>query len=180
MRSRITWTKWIRHFGKRKRHRRIPHQGDSFFLQHATMPNQQAQSDRFAHSARWFLTGLFTLRIVAQPLSLLVPGLPAFDTWHGSVMPYPVLLASQLAILALMISVNIRLGRHHPLPRPGLARMLTLFGWVYFMGMLVRLVVGQSIDAAPAWFDRPLPSFFHLVLATWILIVGRSFANHAH
>ena len=147
--------------------------------QRVAMPYQQAYSDRFAHPALWFLTGLFTLRIVAQPLSLLVPDMPAFDAWHSSVMPYPVLLASQLVILALIIVMNIRVSRSRPNPQPKLARGLAFFGWVYFVGMFVRLVVGQTIESAPAWFDRPLPIFFHLVLATWVLIVAWRFSDRA-
>ena len=143
------------------------------------MPYQQAHSNRFARPALWFLTGLFMLRIVAQPLSLLFSDLPTFDAWHGNAMSYPLLLASQLVILALMVTMNIRISRSRPNPQPKLARGLTLFGWLYFIGMFARLVVGLTIDAAPAWFDRPLPSVFHLVLAAWILIVAHQFSDHA-
>ena len=48
--------------------------------------------------ALWGLTLLFGVRILAQPLSQLVPAVPGFDVWHGGVLPYPVLLLSQLAI----------------------------------------------------------------------------------
>lgn len=94
-------------------------------------------------------------------------------------MPYPVLLASQLVILTVMIAVNTWVSRGRPSVRSGLARGLTLFGSLYFFGMFVRLIVGLTLDTAPAWFNRPLPSFFHLVLATWILIVARRLSNHA-
>lgn len=119
----------------------------------------------------WALTGLFALRIVAQPLSLVVPALPTFDAWHGSTMPYPLLLAFQLVILAIMIGVNRK--PLHSATRPKLKRTLILLGQIYFVGMLVRLVLGQVLDPAPDWFNRPLPTLFHLVLATWLLITAR-------
>lgn len=123
--------------------------------------------------ALWGLTALFAFRVIAQPLALFMPQLPAFDAWHGSVMPYPLLLAAQLLILALMIALNLACMRGRLAPRPRLARILNLLGWVYFSGMLVRLLVGQTLDPMPAWFDRPLPTLFHLVLATWLLLLAR-------
>jgi hypothetical protein len=79
----------------------------------------------------WGLTLLFALRIAAQPLALLVPALPDFSLWHGSLLPYPVLLAFQLGILALVVAINLRAGRAKLPCRPRLARCLTLFGTAY-------------------------------------------------
>lgn len=128
----------------------------------------------------WALTVLFVLRIAAQPLALVLPGLPDFDAWHGGTMPYPVLLAFQLAILAIMLAANRTCTRGRLMPRPRLARGLTVFGTLYFVAMLARLALGQSLAPAPAWFERPLPTLFHLVLATWLLILARRLSSHAH
>ena len=128
--------------------------------------------------ALWALTALFVLRVAAQPLALILPGLPDFDAWHGGTMPYPVLLAFQLAILAIMLAANLACTRGRLLPRPRLARGLTLFGTFYFGAMLARLALGHSLDPVPAWFDRPVPTLFHLVLATWLLILARRLSDH--
>ena len=50
----------------------------------------------------WALTALFVVGVVAQPLALVAPPgslLPAFDSWDGGVLPYPLLLAFQVVIL---------------------------------------------------------------------------------
>jgi hypothetical protein len=46
----------------------------------------------------WLLTGLFALRVVAQPAALVFDAgvVPSFDSWHGGVLPYPLLLLTQL------------------------------------------------------------------------------------
>jgi hypothetical protein len=98
--------------------------------------------------------------------------LPDFSLWHGSLLPYPVLLAFQLGILALMVAINLRAGRAKLPCRPRLARSLTLFGTAYFSLMLARGLIGHTLAAAPAWFNRPLPVLFHLVLATWLLLIA--------
>lgn len=127
----------------------------------------------------WGLTALFALRVAAQPLALVVPSLPAFDTWHGNVMPYRLLLASQLLILGIMVTVNRACMREQPSPRPRLAPTLKVLGWIYFSAMMLRLSLGLGMDHAPLWFDRPLPTFFHLILATWLLLLARRLSEHA-
>lgn len=129
--------------------------------------------------ALWGLTLLFALRILAQPLSLLVPVVPGFDAWHGGVLPYPFLLFSQLAIAATMAIVNLRLARRALVPHPRLGRLLVLLGALYFAAMLLRLVLGQTTHAGSAWLDRPLPTLFHLVLAAWILLLARYHVSYA-
>ena len=129
--------------------------------------------------ALWGLTLLFGLRILAQPLSRIMPGLPEFDAWHGSVLPYSALLFFQLAIAATMVVVNLRLARGHLVPRPHLGHWLSLIGVLYFTSMLLRLVLGQTLYSGSSWFDRPLPTLFHLVLASWLLLLAHYHAHHA-
>lgn len=129
--------------------------------------------------ALWCLTALFALRVAGQPLALTVRVLPDFDAWHSGVLPYPALLAFQLAILAFMVTTNRACTRGQLAHRPRLARALTLLGSIYFVGMLARLVLGQSLSPAPAWFARPLPTVFHLVLSIWMLLLARRLSEHA-
>lgn len=127
--------------------------------------------------ALWGLTILFALRVIAQPLALFVPQLPSFDSWHGKVMPYPVLLSFQIFILAAMATANHACMRGRLTARPQLARTLTVLGMVYFTVMLARLALGQSQSFASTWFDRPLPTLFHLGLAAWLLLLARRLSN---
>lgn len=129
--------------------------------------------------ALWGLTLLFGLRILAQPLSRAVPELPGFDAWHGGVLPYPALLLAQLAIAAAMVVVNLRVARGILVPRPRVGRWLAWLGTLYFTGMLLRLVLGQTLYPSSTWLDRPLPTLFHLVLAAWLLLLARYHLRHA-
>ncbi|MDH3316334.1 MAG: hypothetical protein OER43_11300 [Gammaproteobacteria bacterium] len=120
----------------------------------------------------WLLMGLFALRVVAQPLALVWDWLPAFEEWHSTTLPYFWLVFFQLLILLVMIIISARFsaGRVQPSPRLGLA--LLSFGAVYMGVMIVRLVLGMSVLRGDPWFDRPLPTIFHLVLASFVITVG--------
>ena len=45
------------------------------------------------------LLGLFVFRVIAQllVLNLNLPLLPPFDAWHSALLPYPTLVAAQIA-----------------------------------------------------------------------------------
>ncbi len=121
------------------------------------------------------LSAVFLLRVVAQAAQWVgdVDWLPAFDAWQSGAVPYAGLFASQLAILGLQfwLIVNVRSGRFDPSPAVG----LTLFGLglVYFLFMLFRLIAGFTFLTGHSWFDAPLPSLFHMVLAAFIVVVSR-------
>jgi len=123
-------------------------------------------------SALCVLLALFALRVIAQPLSLAVssPLLPPFASWYSGVVPYPLLLVAQVAILALL-AAGIR-GTYGggPVWSRRAALWLGAFGAVYFVSMALRLVLGATILRAHPWFGRTIPAFFHLVLASYVLV----------
>ena len=91
-------------------------------------------------------------------------------------LPYPWLLASQILLLAWMIRVNAGTTRGTIRRIPRLGRFLQFVGLVYFAGMLLRLVLGATMLSDARWFASPLPTIFHLVLATFVWLYG---AYHA-
>lgn len=123
----------------------------------------------------WLLIGLFTLRVAAQPTALVVTHrlLPPFESWHSGTMPYPLLLASQLVILAAMAWTARRIGAGTLRARPRVGVFMTVFGAVYLGSMLIRLLLGVTVLQGSRWFSSWLPTLFHLVLATFVLLVGR-------
>ena len=128
--------------------------------------------------ALWVLTVLFAFRVVAQPAALAVDGLlPPFDSWDGGVLPYPVLLATQVAILGWMANTARRFSSGMGFPRRRFGRAAIVFGWLYFSFMFLRLLLGATVLSDVRWFGSPLPAFFHLVLATYVLVYGYS---HVH
>lgn len=136
-------------------------------------PPHLVTSQRYARGL-WWLVGLFTARILAQPASLVIEAswLPRFESWQGSKLPYPVLLAAQLVILALLSRIALQFTRGAVQPRHRTGIWLLGLGGVYFVAMLTRLVLGATVLTANQWFARPLPTFFHLVLAAFLLLAG--------
>jgi hypothetical protein len=105
---------------------------------------------------------------VWQPIG----GLPSFQSWHSATLPYPLLVASQLLILAAQawVIVAITRGAHHPRKRVG--QWLFLLGGLYFGFMLFRLLAGLTLLQHLPWFQARLPTIFHLVLASFLLVLA--------
>jgi hypothetical protein len=119
--------------------------------------------------------------VVAQLLQwcISLPYLPPFSAWHSGALPYGVLLTLQLLIIAMMAHLCYRFttGRVAASHKTGLT--LLVIGGIYLLGMLGRLLLGLFIVPEHAWFGATLPALFHLVLALFVLLVGRfHFSRH--
>ena len=117
---------------------------------------------------------LFAVRVAGQAIQRWLPlsFLPPFGAFQGSTIPYPVLLPVQVAILAIMLGIARRVQQGTLVRREPIGRMLSFAGRVYFVTMLARLVIGLTVPEAPAWFRAPISSVFHLVLATFVLVLA--------
>lgn len=128
------------------------------------------------HHARWLwlLLALFVMRVVAQPLALVLPPgiVPSFDSWHSGALPYPVLVASQLLIIGWLASTARQLSRGHPVPHRRRGVIMLALGAAYFLSMVARLVLGATWLRDEHWFASPIPTVFHLVLASAVLVYG--------
>ncbi len=117
---------------------------------------------------------LFSLRILGQLIQKVsnFSFLPTFEEWQGGPIPYPWLLASQLIILGAMVFVirGFAQGRFRPNPRLGVC--LLAFGSLYFGTMFLRLCAGLTFASEHPWFGATIPAFFHMVLASFILVLG--------
>lgn len=122
----------------------------------------------------WLCTFIFALRIIAQPLSTTAyfSYLPPFDAWYSGALPYPVLLVSQGLILFTMAYVNMRWSRGIAMPDLRTGQLLLGLGALYIVAMLTRMILGLTFLAGHPWFDRPLPTAFHIVLAGYMLILS--------
>lgn len=120
----------------------------------------------------WVLTGLFAFRVAAQPLSMVWDRLPAFGVWHSSTLPYAWLVFFQILILLAMIGIAFRYSRGRVRASRPLGTALLSFGGLYMGAMLARLLLGATWMRGDAWFDRPLPTIFHIVLALFVITVG--------
>jgi uncharacterized protein len=118
----------------------------------------------------WILLALFVLRVIGQALVafLDVRFLPPMQAWYSGLMPYEYLLPSQLLIIVLMAKICVDFTRRRGFffePKRSFATELRWFGYVYLALMVARFVFIM---------DRPIPIFFHWVLATFVIAVGHS------
>lgn len=117
----------------------------------------------------WILLALFALRVVGQLVVVagLAPFLPPIDEWQSGLLPYPVLLASQILILWLLVTVCVQFSRgsgYFCRPHAWLATPLWVAGCIYLAGMIVRYAILRR-DA--------IPVVFHIVLASFLLVVAQ-------
>jgi len=122
----------------------------------------------------WLLLGLFTIRVLAQPLALQVdtPLLPRFESWHSGLLPYPVLVLSQVAIILWLSRTAWMFTTVAIAPRFKLGVVMMALGGVYFAGMVIRLLLGATVLRNERWFASPLPTVFHLVLSAYLVLYG--------
>ncbi len=120
------------------------------------------------------LSLLFLARVASQAVQnwAPVPFLPPFDDFQGSGLPYPVLLAAQIAILVLLVVVVARMHRGKSLISRRLILPVIVAGGVYFAVMAVRLVLGLSVLSHSGWFSTWIPTVFHLVLASLMMMIA--------
>ena len=94
------------------------------------------------------------------------PFLPPMEDWQSGLLPYPLLLASQVLIIAVLATVCVHFSRgagYFARAHNWLATPLWIIGWIYVAGMLVRY----------ALLRRDLiPVVFHIVLASFLIVVA--------
>ena len=122
------------------------------------------------NSLLWVLLGLFILRVLGQALVafLDVQFLPPMEAWYSGLMPYEVLLPSQIAIIAVMAKICLDFTRGRGFffdSKRFFATAWLWFGYAYLAAMMARAVF--------LW-DHPIPIVFHWVLAAFVITVGLS------
>ena len=114
------------------------------------------------------LTALFLGRVTGQALVAFaeVSWLPPMEAWYSGLLPYPLLLPTQILILAVQLVIDGGVWRGEGVfasPHPRLGRALRGFAYVYAVAMLVRWVVTHS---------HGIPIVFHWVLAAYLFTLG--------
>lgn len=121
------------------------------------------------------LTGLFAVRVVGQVVVLTVrpTWLPPMEQWN--LLPYPILLPIQLALLGAMVLVTADLARGAsalPAGGPEIGYPLVAAACAYWCAMVVRYAARMKRRPDQRWFGGAIPIVFHCVLAAWIFVVG--------
>jgi hypothetical protein len=143
-----------------------------------TRPCAPAQAvPRGYAAALWVLLSLFVLRVAGQALVafLDVKFLPPMEAWYSGLLPYRWLLPSQLLIIALYgkICVDFSRGRGFSvIPRRRLGQGVLVVAGLYLGVMIVRYAVRMSLYPQERWTGGSIPTFFHWVLAAFLLLFG--------
>ena len=125
----------------------------------------------------WLLLALFVARVAGQlaVASGRAPFLPPMDQWQSGLMPYPALLTSQLIVILVfgLICVQFSSGDGYFVTRRAwLAKPLWVFGWLYAGAMVGRYVLWMALRPDQRWTGDLIPVVFHIVLATFLLVVA--------
>ena len=124
-----------------------------------------------------FLTLLFFLRVLGQALVAFagVALLPSMEQWFSGLIPYRILLAIQIIMLAGMIKISAGVWRGEGFfaaPRPRWSRLLIGFSALYAGAMIARYVLTMMLKSEMRWFGGTIPIFFHFVLAGFTFTLG--------
>ncbi len=121
-----------------------------------------------------FLLTLFCFRVLAQLMQryLDLPFLPAFAAWQSGAVSYSTLLASQILIIGFYAWLLWRIVTNRVFQNRKWAWVLLIMGLIYFGAMVARIAIGLTGFSEHYWFRGYLPSFFHLVLSSYLIVVG--------
>lgn len=122
----------------------------------------------------WTCTGLFLLRVLGQiEVVLIAPAwLPPMEQWYSGLLPYPLLLPAQIALLMLMTGLVVRERRVRRFAND--RNWLRIVSLIYFAAMLARLII-QYLRGADDVIDAGgIPVAFHWVLALFLLVLSRN------
>jgi hypothetical protein len=128
----------------------------------------------------FFLT-LFTVLLFARVIGQLVVvlfaprWLPPMEQWQSGLLPYPVLLASQIVVLTFMVLISADFARGagffvQPHPRGG--TFAVWFGCAYFAGMIVRYIIRMKRHPDQRWLGGTIPIVFHSFVAAFLWTWG--------
>lgn len=116
---------------------------------------------------------LFIARVLGQVLVALfdVSWLPPMAHWYSSLLPYPILLLVQTAIILLMLKIVsdfIRGSGYFVIPKPHSGTYIKWFSYIYFVAMVLRYIITMLLHPERRWFEGTIPIWFHMVLAVFL------------
>lgn len=121
------------------------------------------------------LSGLFAFRVIAQLIQFVYPVsfLPPYTAWHSGALPYGVLLMTQGVILAVCLRIVWSVFKGTIVASRQKGNILLGLGAIYLVSMGVRLIIGLTVASDHFWFGAMLPTIFHIVLASFLIVYGR-------
>ncbi|NNG03242.1 MAG: hypothetical protein HKM95_03975 [Inquilinus sp.] len=136
------------------------------------MPEETGRRARSTTIVLSVLAALFGMRVLSQLVQSRwsLPILPDFSAWQSGALSYGSLLFGQIGLIVFMAASIHAVARGKRLARTGM--VLCVLGCLYWAVMSLRAVVGFFELSQNSWFDQPLPTAFHFVIATFIAVLG--------
>lgn len=132
----------------------------------------------------WICILLFFARVVGQIEVLLLapPWLPEMSAWYSGLLPYPLLLPLQIALLMLMCVLVVRAPERDSETPALQARTVSVWralALIYFAVMAIRLVYCIYRYGGDYYLHGAIPIAFHWVLALFALLCARRYGSHS-
>lgn len=128
----------------------------------STAVNAEAPSCRSSSViVLWTCIALFFARVVGQiEVLVLEPDwLPALPAWYSGLLPYPILLPVQIALLMVMCVLAIRTSADR-VAAPVIAKTCRVLALVYFTAMAARLLLCIYMHGRDYYLMEPSRSHF--------------------
>jgi hypothetical protein len=131
-------------------------------------------SEKGSTYALSILLGLFVARCLCQFLQYIypLPWLPAFERWQSGTLPYGLLLLSQVVITISAAILVLRISKGKLKKNKRIGDYLYGIGIFYFCASLLRFFIGYAYLPQDPFWGASIPAFFHMVLASWIILFG--------
>jgi hypothetical protein len=125
----------------------------------------------------WLLTALLFGRVAGQLVVYFYAPkwLPPMGQWQSGLVPYPLLVAAQAVVLALMVSISIDFSRGAGFwvePHPWIGGAAYWWSYLYLGAMAVRYGVRMMRRPGQRWTGGTIPIIFHSVVAVFQWIFG--------
>lgn len=136
----------------------------------------------------WILSSLlllFFFRVLGQLIVYYLPGngiLPVMNEWYSGLLPYYLLLPSQILILLVFGYICYRFSsfsQSPPVPWYRWGQFLLYAGFVYIAIMIARYTIRMSLYPSERWIGGSIPIIFHIVLASYLLVLGVYHYRHS-
>lgn len=122
---------------------------------------------------------IFVLRVVSQLVQYMfdLRFFPSFSKLHSGFVSYEILLVMQTIIILIFIKTIYKIYTTRIQLSTKRGYGLIVSGSLYFCFMLFRFIAGLTFLKNVNWFAYPIPSFFHMVLALFLIILGFYFLS---
>ncbi|MGV7220160.1 MAG: hypothetical protein ACQ9MH_01395 [Nitrospinales bacterium] len=124
---------------------------------------------------------IFCFHVVAQFIQYVSPVsfLPPFGDWQSGALSYEILVVTQIIIIFVLLRFVLRVANGKEIPDRKSGQVYLIFGLAYFVLMLFRLGAGLTFATDHNWFSARIPTLFHLVLASFLILLGFYHSNFA-